>query len=82
MFSSPVPAPRIFFTYGTESDPPPLSHDLSEQNITPKGNPIPRNNPTNLVPAVPDDPDSDPSSSYFSSSEYSDSLYGECYKQR
>ena len=69
----PVPTPRQkpIFTYVT-SNPPSPSYDLSSESVTPKGNPIPRKNPTNPVPNVPDDPDSDPSSSYSSLSDSSD----------
>ena len=58
-----VPAPLIF-TYGTTSDPQSPSHDSSAETMKPKGNPTPRNNPPNMVPNVPADPDSDLISSY------------------
>ena len=49
--------------------------------MTPKGNPKPRKNPTNMVPSVPADPDSDPSFSDSSLSESSDSSDEDYYKQ-
>ena len=52
-----VPSPQTFFTYGTESDPPSPSYDLSAERVTPKEN-ITRNNQPNTVPNAPDDPDS------------------------
>ena len=49
--------------------------------MTPKGNHTPRNNPPNLVSNVPAEPDSDPSLSYYSLSDSSDSSDGEYYKK-
>ena len=60
---SPVPDSQTCFTNGTASDPQSPYHDSSEEIVTPKGNPTPRNKPPNLVPNVPDDPDSDTSPS-------------------
>ena len=45
-----------------------------------KGNPIPYNNPPNMFPTVPADPD--PILSYSSSLDLSDSLYSEYCKER
>ena len=78
---SPVSAPQIF-THGTTSDPRLTLHDLSAESGTPKVYPTPRNNPTNLIPNVPDDSDSDPSSSHSSSSDSSDSSDDKYYKRR
>ena len=64
----PVLASPIF-TYWRASDPLSLVHDYSAEIITPKGNTNPRVNPPNPVTNIPADPDSDPSSSYSSSSE-------------
>ena len=74
----PVLIPRIF-TYGT-SDTPSPSHESSAEIVTPKGNPTPRNNPTNLVQNIPADPDSYPSFSDSSSLGSSDSYDQNCYK--
>ena len=78
---SPVPVPRIF-TYGISSDPQSPPHDSSEEILTPKGNYTSHNNPTNPVPKVPEDLDSDPGSSDSSSLDSSDSSDDEYYKQR
>ena len=59
---SPVPAPQMF-TYGKSSEPQSQSHEALAESITPKLKPTSRNNPSNLIPNVPDDPDSYPSSS-------------------
>ena len=67
----PVPVPQIF-TYGTSEPPSPL-HDSSVENVVPKGNTTTRNNPPNMLPKVPADPDSYPSSSYSSLKDSSDS---------
>ena len=56
----PVPAPPIF-TYETASDPQSPSHDSSAEIVTPKVNPIPNNNPPNLAPNIPAEPDYGPS---------------------
>ena len=58
-----VPNPRICFNYETASGHPSPLHGSLELDMTPKENPTPCNNPTNPVPNVPADPDSDPSSS-------------------
>ena len=50
--------------------------------MTPKVNPTPCNNPTNMVPKVLDETDSDPGLSYSSSSDSSDSSDDKYYKQR
>ena len=50
--------------------------------MTTKGNPNPRNNPTNTVQYVPANPDSDPSFSDYSLSESYDSSDEEYYKGR
>ena len=58
------------FAYGMQfpSYPPPPSYDQSSPtSITPIGNSTPRNNPPKPVPQIPNEPDSDPSSSYSSS---------------
>ena len=81
MLSYPVPDPRIF-TYGTASDPQSPSHNSSAENVTPKGNPMPCNNPPNLAPNTPSEPDSDSSSSDSSSVDSYDSSDDEYYKQR
>ena len=70
------------FNYGRESYPLSPSHDSSEESVTPKGNPKPHDNPSNPVPNVLADPDSDPSLSDFSSSNSSDSPDNKYYKQR
>ena len=72
-----VPASPIF-NYVTASDPQSPSHDSLAESVTQKVNPTPRNNNHNLVPNVPDDPDSDPSlsdSSLLGSSYSSDDKY-------
>ena len=56
-FYPPIPDPQTF-TYGI-SDPTSPSYESSTESVTPKRNPIPRNNPPNFVPNVPADPDSD-----------------------
>ena len=74
---SPEPAPNIF-TFGKASDPQSPSHESSAEIETPKVNPTPRNNPTNPVPNVPANTDSDPglSDSYlYNSSDSSDYDY-------
>ena len=76
-----VPFPPIF-TYGTSSDPRSPSPDSSPESVTPKGNLTSCNNPPNLVPNVPSDPDSDSDLLYSSSSNSSDSSDDEYYKQR
>ena len=53
---SPLHASPMF-TDGSASDPPLPTHDSSAESVTPKGNPNPRDNPSNPVPCVPDDPD-------------------------
>ena len=68
---STVHAPQIFI-YWTSSDSRSSSYESSAETVTPKGNPTPRNNPTNMVPNVPDDPESNPGLSYSSSSDSSD----------
>ena len=76
---STFPSPLIF-TYGTIRNPQSPSHESSSEIVKPKGNPTPRNNPPNLVPNVPADPDSDTSSSYSYSLYSSDLLDNECSK--
>ena len=56
----PVHTSTIFI-YGIASDPLSPSHESSSENLTHKGNPKPCNNPTDPLPYIPDDPDSDPS---------------------
>ena len=73
MLSSPIPTPQTFFNYGRSSDPPSTLHDLPEESVTAKGNSTSYNNPPNLVPTIPADPDSYISSSYSSLSYSSDS---------
>ena len=68
----PVHASPIF-TYGSANDPLLPTYDLSSESVTTKGNPNTCNNPTNPVPYIPDDPDSDPSLLYSTLSESSDS---------
>ena len=76
-----VPTTGIF-TYGTASDPRSPSHEPSTESVTPKGNTTLRNKPPNLLPNVPAELYSEPSSSNYSSSDLSDSSYGEFYKRR
>ena len=57
-------------------------HDSSAESVTPKVNPTPCNDPPNLVPNVPDDPDSDPSLSDFPSANSSESSDDDNFKQR
>ena len=57
------------------------SGDLSSESVTPKVIPNTRNNPPNLVLYVPAEPDSEPSFSYSSLSESSDSSEDEYYKR-
>ena len=45
------------FTHGKSSDPPAPSHDSSAEIVAPKDNPKPRNNPPNMEPNVPAEPD-------------------------
>ena len=68
--------------YESARDPTLPSHDSSAESVTPKGIPNPCNNPTNPLPYVPDDLDSDPSLSDSSSSDSSDSSDGDYYNQR
>ena len=68
------------FTYGSAIDPPSSPHDSSEESVTPKETPNPCNNITNPVPNVPAEPNSDPSLSYPTSPELSDSLDDDYYK--
>ena len=75
-----VPASPIFY-YGIASDPPSPSHDSSSESVTPKLNPLPRNNPPNMVPNITVEPDSDPISSYSSLSDSYDSSDNEYYKR-
>ena len=69
------------FTNGSRSDPPSPLHESSAEIMTPKGSTKPHNKPTNLVPYVPADPDSDPILSDSSSSESFDPSDCEYYKQ-
>ena len=46
------------FTYGSSIDPPSAPHDPLTEIMIPKGNTNPHNNPPNLLPNVPADPDS------------------------
>ena len=69
MHTPPSVLASPIFTYWRASDPPSPLHDYSAESITPKGNTNPFGNPPNPVTNVPTDPDSDPSSSYSSSSE-------------
>ena len=73
-FYPPIPAPHHtpIFTYGTSYPPSPL-HDFSAESVTPKVNTTPRKTPTNPVPNIPAEPDSDPILSYSSTSESSNS---------
>ena len=50
--------------------------------MTPEVNPTPHNNPTNPVPNVPADPDSDPILSYFYPPDLSNSSDNNYYRQR
>ena len=68
----PVLDQQIFFTYGRASKPPTSLHDSSAEIVTPKGNPMPCNNPPYMVTHSPSDPDSDTSLSYSSSLDSSD----------
>ena len=68
MLLSTVPNPQIL-TYESSGDPQSTSDDSSEEILTPKVNPTPRNNPPNTVPNIPDEPDSD---LRFSDSSFSD----------
>ena len=89
---SPVPDQQNF-TFGTNEpgDPPPPSHESSEESMTPKpkiptpekypSNPTPRNNPPNLVPNIPAKPGSDTSLSYSPLMNSSYSSYDEYSKQ-
>ena len=52
---SPVPAPRLF-TYGKERNTQSPPHDSSEEKVTPKGNPMSRNNLPNPVLNLTADP--------------------------
>ena len=65
----------LIFTYGSASDPPSPSHESPEESVTPKVITKSQDNPTNSVPYLPYDLDSDPSSQYSSSSESSDSSH-------
>ena len=76
-----VPASPILL-YGSTSDPPSPLHDTSAESVTPERNTKPHKNPPNLVPYVPDEPNSDPSLSDYSFSDSSDSSENEYYKQR
>ena len=68
------------FTYRNARDPLSPSHYSSAESVTPKGIPTPRKNPPNPLLYIPADPDSDPTSSYFSSSESSHSSDDNYYK--
>ena len=78
---SPVPVSSIF-TYGKASDPLSQSHDSSAYIVTPKENPTPCNNEPITVTNIPADPYSDPSLSYYSSWDLSDSSDNEYNKLR
>ena len=56
-----LPVPRKL-TYKTSDPPLPSNGKPSPASVTPTGNLTPYNNPPKLVPQVPIDPDSDPSS--------------------
>ena len=75
-----LPAPWKF-AYGKVRDPPSPSHDSSAESVTPKGNPMTRNNPPNPVPNVPVDPDSDQISSDSYLSDSSESSENKYFKQ-
>ena len=77
----PLHASQIF-TFGGSSDPPSPPQDSSEESVTPRGNPKPRNNHPNPVTNVPADMDLDPGLSDSSSLESSDSLDEEHSKRR
>ena len=68
------------FLHGSASDPPSLFHASSTERLTPKGNPKPCDNPLNMETNVSADLDSDPSLSYSSLSDSSDSSDKEHYK--
>ena len=68
----PVSASPLFL-YGRSSDPLSPSHGSSEESLTPKGNHKPRIIIPNPILNVPIDLSSDPSFSYSSSSDSSDS---------
>ena len=60
------------FMYGSASDPLSPSHESLAEIVTPKGITNPQNNPPNWATNVPDNLDSDPSSSDYSPSDQSD----------
>ena len=55
---STVPTLPIFL-YGRASDLPSPLHESSAESVTHKGNPKPRANLPNMIPNVPDEPDSE-----------------------
>ena len=78
---SPVPATPIILYRKVRYSLSPSQH-FSAERVTPKENPMPRNNPLNLEPNVPADTDSDLSFSYSSLLDSSESSDDEYYKRR
>ena len=70
------------FTCGSSSDPQSSPHDSSAESVTPKVNPKPHYKLPNKVLYVPDDSYLEPSLSYYSLPDPSNSSDDEYYKQR
>ena len=62
--------------------PPPPNDPSSPAKVTPIESSTACNSPTKPLPHIPNDPDPDPSSSYFSLSDSSESFYPRCCKKR